>query len=73
MSALFSLNGALIILLLVICTCTYLRQLTAIRPMLDRHRTGFAGVFWKCARIGERLSPYVAVSCFLTAAWMLVM
>ena len=25
------------------------------------------GVFWKCARIGERKSPYVAVCCILMA------
>lgn len=21
------------------------------------------GVFWKCARIGERLSPYISICC----------
>ena len=25
------------------------------------------GVFWKCARIGERLSPYVSICCVLMA------
>lgn len=23
----------------------------------------FRGTFWKCARIGERLSPWVSVAC----------
>ncbi|QMW25411.1 hypothetical protein G4B84_000656 [Aspergillus flavus NRRL3357] len=27
----------------------------------------FFGVFWKCARIGERLSPYVSICCILMA------
>lgn len=25
------------------------------------------GVFWKCARIGERLSPYISICCLLMA------
>lgn len=25
------------------------------------------GVFWKCARIGERLSPYISVCCVVMA------
>ncbi|PKI78326.1 hypothetical protein CRG98_001269 [Punica granatum] len=25
---------------------------------------GFRGFFWKAARIGERLSPWIAVGCF---------
>lgn len=40
----------------------------------------FFGIFWKCARIGERLSPYVSICCILMAVsrsqilytWMLV-
>ena len=27
----------------------------------------FLGIFWKCARIGERKSPYVAISCLAMA------
>lgn len=27
----------------------------------------FFGIFWKCARIGERLSPYVSICCILMA------
>ncbi|KAL8495803.1 hypothetical protein ACS0TY_019780 [Phlomoides rotata] len=29
-----------------------------------KQRTGFRGVFWKAARMGERPSPWVAVGCF---------
>lgn len=27
----------------------------------------FIGIFWKCARIGERLSPYVSIFCVFMA------
>lgn len=29
------------------------------------------GIFWKCARIGERLSPYVSICCILMAVSIL--
>ena len=48
-------------MLLLTCTCAYVH---AIYPaVLDRSKTGLTGVLWKLARIGERLSPYVAVAC----------
>ena len=35
------------------------------RSLLARRR--FKGLFWKFARVGERLSPWVAVACFCMA------
>uniref|UniRef100_A0A915IEX3 Protein kish n=1 Tax=Romanomermis culicivorax TaxID=13658 RepID=A0A915IEX3_ROMCU len=49
----------------MICTCTYLRSL--VPKLINRNKEGFTGIFWKCARIGERLSPYVAVCCVIMA------
>ncbi|KAK4535816.1 hypothetical protein CDCA_CDCA06G1841 [Cyanidium caldarium] len=70
MSALFHFNSLLIVILLTICTCAYIR---ALQPrLLDRNKVGFLGVFWKAARIGERLSPYVALSCVAMGAAVLL-
>ncbi|RWS18021.1 protein kish-A-like protein, partial [Dinothrombium tinctorium] len=64
-SALFNFQSLLTVVLLLICCCTYIR---AIFPtLLDRRKTGVLGTFWKCARIGERKSPYVAVCCVIMA------
>jgi len=60
MSALFDFRSFLTVVLLTICTCTYVKLM---RPQLLTHKTGFKGLFWKAARIGERLSPWVAVAC----------
>jgi hypothetical protein len=38
---------------------------------LEKDKGGFRGVAWKFARIGERLSPYVAVSCVIMAVHLL--
>ncbi|XP_062157231.1 uncharacterized protein LOC133864822 [Alnus glutinosa] len=61
MSALFNFHSFLTVVLLGICACTYLKMHF---PAILEQRTGFRGFFWKAARIGERLSPWVALGCF---------
>ncbi|TPX45426.1 hypothetical protein SeLEV6574_g03878 [Synchytrium endobioticum] len=65
MSALFHFQSLLLVILLMICTCTYISA--QFPSLLDRNKAGFLGVFWKAARIGERLSPYVSICCVLMA------
>ncbi|XP_033221984.1 protein kish-A [Belonocnema kinseyi] len=65
MSALFNFQSLLTVILLLICTCAYIRSI--VPSVLDRNKVGFLGIFWKCARIGERKSPYVAFSCLFMA------
>ncbi|XP_067009337.1 protein kish-A [Anabrus simplex] len=65
MSALFNLQSLLTVVLLLICTCAYIRSIFP--SLLDRNKVGFLGTFWKCARIGERKSPYVAFCCVVMA------
>ncbi|KCV71604.1 hypothetical protein H696_01022 [Fonticula alba] len=71
MSALFNFKSLLTVLLLLICTCAYIHE--KMPSVLDRRKTGFPGLLWKSARVGERLSPYVALSCiamgFATLFW----
>ncbi|KAF2491123.1 S-adenosylmethionine-dependent methyltransferase [Lophium mytilinum] len=66
MTALFNFQSLLLVILLLICTSTYLHHVFP-GPM-DRNKDGVLGVFWKGARIGERLSPYVSVACVIMAA-----
>jgi hypothetical protein len=61
MSALFDFKSFVTTLLLFVCTCTYVKLRAP--GLLDAHRTGFRGVFWKAARVGERLSPWVGAAC----------
>uniref|UniRef100_UPI00358E9825 protein kish-A n=1 Tax=Myxine glutinosa TaxID=7769 RepID=UPI00358E9825 len=71
MSALFNFQSLLTVVLLLICTCAYIRA--HFPTMLDKNKTGFLGIFWKCARIGERKSPYVAICCMAMAFSILFM
>jgi len=56
--------------LLLICTCAYIRA--AYPRLLDANKTGVLGTFWKMARIGERLSPYVSIMLIVMAVLLLV-
>ncbi|EPS97905.1 hypothetical protein FOMPIDRAFT_1031748 [Fomitopsis schrenkii] len=68
-SALFNFQSLLLVILLMICTCTYVR---AVAPrIIDRNKEGFLGLFWMSARIGERLSPWVAMACLAMAVTLL--
>ncbi|XP_016149968.1 protein kish-A-like isoform X1 [Sinocyclocheilus grahami] len=49
MSAIFNFQSLLTVILLLICTCAYIRALAP--SLLDKNKTGFLGIFWKCARI----------------------
>ncbi|EGG13197.1 uncharacterized protein MELLADRAFT_32253, partial [Melampsora larici-populina 98AG31] len=64
-SALFNFQSLLLVILLIICTCTYLRSTAP--SLIDRNKHGFLGLFYKSSRIGERLSPYVALACITMA------
>uniref|UniRef100_A0ABI7X119 Protein kish n=1 Tax=Felis catus TaxID=9685 RepID=A0ABI7X119_FELCA len=52
MSTVFGFQSLLTVILLLICTCAYILSLAL--GLLDRNKTGLLGIFWKCARIGER-------------------
>ncbi|KAH7470753.1 hypothetical protein PRIC1_003422 [Phytophthora ramorum] len=63
MSALFSLQGLLTVILLFICTCTYIKMKFPTlfdRGQLPGKHEGLGGLCWKASRIGERKSQYVA-------------
>ncbi|XP_031839561.1 transmembrane protein 167A-like protein ksh [Nomia melanderi] len=67
MSALFNFQSLLTVILLLICTCTYVKALAPSFMDNRMKKVGLQGTFWKCARIGERKSPYVGVCCVLMA------
>ncbi|KAL6766632.1 hypothetical protein ACKKBG_A36775 [Auxenochlorella protothecoides x Auxenochlorella symbiontica] len=60
MSALFDFRAFCIVLLLAVCSCTFVKTKA---PSVLSQKTGFRGLFWKFARVGERLSPWVSLAC----------
>ena len=65
MSALFSFSSFFRLLILLVCTCTFLHRKF---PSLFTKREGMLSCFYKCHVIGTRLSPYIALICLMFAA-----
>jgi len=66
--AIFSFTSMLIVLVLLICTCAYIRPHVG---WINNNPRGFVGTPFKLARLGERLSPAVAIACMILAAYVL--
>ncbi|THX61289.1 hypothetical protein D6D06_00678 [Aureobasidium pullulans] len=83
MSALFNFQSLLLVILLFICTCSYTHGVfpaimdkhkdgyakapNSIYWISTNLWQSFTSVFWRAARIGERLSPYISVCCVVMA------
>ncbi|KAL5380286.1 hypothetical protein DPSP01_007861 [Paraphaeosphaeria sporulosa] len=66
MTALFNFQSLILVILLTICTSTYAHYYFP--AFIDRNKNNyFMGVFWKCARVGERMSPYIALGLVVMA------
>ncbi|KXN69863.1 DUF1242-domain-containing protein [Conidiobolus coronatus NRRL 28638] len=65
MSALFNFQSLLLVLVLTICTSTYVKS--QLPSFIDKNKGGFQSLVWKMSRIGERLSPYVSLACLFLA------
>ncbi|KAK7977816.1 hypothetical protein PG996_003866 [Apiospora saccharicola] len=71
MSALFNFQSLLLVIILTICTSTYVHGIFP--TFMNNRKQGFMGIFWKAARIGERLSPYVSICCLAMAkVWIMI-
>jgi len=67
----YSFDGLLAFVLLLICTCAYLRRIPRLKSMLLSEKKGFAGIFYKFSIIGTRLHIPVAISCALMAFYIM--
>ncbi|KAF2026302.1 DUF1242-domain-containing protein, partial [Setomelanomma holmii] len=66
-TALFNFQSLLLVILLTICTSTYAHYVFP--GIIDRNKDNyFVAPFWKAARVGERMSPYVSIACVVMAA-----
>lgn len=70
MSALFNIDALFRLLVLLICTATYIRL--HLPSLISKNGKGFYSVFYKLSVVGNRLSPLVAVICVALALLKLV-
>ncbi|KAI0980325.1 hypothetical protein GJ496_005779 [Pomphorhynchus laevis] len=69
MSALFNFNSLLIVIVLLVCTCTYTKRM--IPSIIAEHGGLLSNCAWKLARIGERKSVYVSAVCVSLGIYIL--
>ncbi|KPV78598.1 uncharacterized protein RHOBADRAFT_64435 [Rhodotorula graminis WP1] len=70
MTALFNFESLLLVILLIICTCTYARGTAP--GLIDRNKNGSVPLSPSPAGAGERLSPYVALACIVMGCRILL-
>ncbi|KAH9507475.1 hypothetical protein Btru_058191 [Bulinus truncatus] len=69
----YSFEGLVILSLLIICTCAYMRRVPRLKQWFLSERKGFLGVFYKASVIGTRLHVGVALTCSLMAIYVLIL
>ena len=55
-----------------ICTCTFLRRVRIVRPMIIEKRFGPLSIFQKASIIGIRLDYQIATLCVLLSIYILL-
>lgn len=68
-SAIFDFPSLLVVVLLMICTCAYLRERTG--WIQQYKKTALGGVLYKFSVLGRRASGYVATACIVMALYLL--
>lgn len=72
MSALFDVPSLVVVVLLFVCTCAYLRGVWP-NLFVRESPNSFLRACWKASRVGERLSPYVSAMCIVMALHLVLL
>ncbi|XP_002742136.1 protein kish-B-like [Saccoglossus kowalevskii] len=71
MTNVYSFDGLLVLALLIICTCAYMKRVPKLKQWFLSDKKGFMGVFYKAAVIGTRLHLAVATSCVIMGFYIM--
>ncbi|XP_041743272.1 protein kish-B [Coregonus clupeaformis] len=70
MTNVYSFDGIVVLGLLFVCTCAYLKKVPRLNSWLLSEKKGVWGVFYKAAVIGTRLHHAVAITCMSMALYL---
>ncbi|EDQ91328.1 uncharacterized protein MONBRDRAFT_14967 [Monosiga brevicollis MX1] len=71
MANIFHMDGMVIFVLLVICTCAYMKRVPRLKQMFLSEKKGFFGALYKAAVIGTRLHLFVSLTAAATGFYLL--
>lgn len=69
----YSFDGVMVLALLVVCTCAYIRRVPKLKEFLLSEKKGVFGVLYKAAVIGIRLHWLVSLSCAVMGLYILIL
>eukprot|EP01080_Neovahlkampfia_damariscottae_P010970 gene10970-gene3674 len=68
----YSTEGILILIVLIICTCSYFRRITRIKKLMEENKKGFFGVFYKASVLGIKLHWLTSIACLALSFYVLL-
>lgn len=68
----FHVDGLVVVALLVICTCAYIRQVPRLKQFFLAEKKGPFGALYKASIIGTRLHIFVSAACVTMAFYILL-
>ncbi|XP_065059099.1 protein kish-B-like [Rhopilema esculentum] len=69
----YSFDGIIVLALLLICTCAYIRRVPKLKSILLSEKKGVFGVLYKAAVVGVRLHWAVSISCAVMGIYILIL
>ncbi|EGD76108.1 phosphatase 2C [Salpingoeca rosetta] len=71
MANVYHMDGMVVFVLLMICTCAYIKRVPRLKDFFLSEKQGFFGVLYKGAVIGVRLHWLVSLTCLATGVYLL--
>ena len=68
----FHFDGLVVLVLLVICTCAYIKQVPRLREFFLSEKKGPFGALYKASVLGTRLHIFISLSCVIMAFYVLI-
>ena len=65
-------DGLVVVALLVICTCAYVRQVPKLKQFFLSEKKGIFGALYKASIIGTRLHIFISIFCTITAFYLII-
>lgn len=72
MTNVYHFDGLIIFVLLVICTCAYIKRVPRLKQLFLSEKKGLFGALYKAAVIGTRLHWAVSIACVVMAFYVLL-
>ena len=73
MTNVYHFDGLIILALLIICTCAYVKRVPRLNTFLLSEKKGLFGALHKAAVIGTRLHWIVSIACASMAVYVLLL